>query len=308
MNKQFQEAFNIVKSRRVANELARKTTMTTLRGDDEFKNIESERDTLGFEIARLMSLNADVGSLNKQYDALNAKLIARVKQLGYTENDLQNHYVCERCKDIGMVGGENCTCVKQLVFDMLSGNCVGRVTDIDNYDAIDMNFYPAEYRSDMQKRLKWFKKYSASFPNNEYKYLVLSGKVGTGKSFTLSVLANELMRKGLSVLMLNSQQINRIFLKYHLAPVEQKEDIFAPLVDCDLLIIDDLGTENIMNNVTVNYLYELIASRDQSPIAVTTNLGSEQILARYGQRIYSRLFQRGKCLAINFDGVDLRMQ
>ncbi len=308
MNKQFQEAFNIVRARRVANELKRKTTMATLRGDDEFKIVESDRDTLGFEIARLMSLNANVGILNEQYDALNAKLIARVKALGYSEDDLENHYVCQHCKDIGMVGGENCTCVKQLVFDMLSGNCVGRVTDIDNFDAIDMNFYPAEYKNDMAKRLKWFKKYAENFPHIEYKYLVLSGRVGTGKSFTLSVLANELMRKGLSVLMLNSQQLNRLFLKYHLASVEQKEDIFAPLVDCDLLIIDDLGTENIMNNVTVNYLYELIASREQSPIAVTTNLGSEQILARYGQRIYSRLFQRGKCLAINFDGVDLRMQ
>ncbi len=308
MNKQFQEAFNIVRSRRVANELKLRTTMATLRQDEKFVSIESERDTLGFEIARLMSINSDVGILNEQYKALNIDLVARLTELGYNESDMQIQHFCTICKDTGMVGGADCTCVKQLVFDMLSNNCIGRVTDIDSFDAIDMNFYPDSYRGEMEKRIKWFKKYAASFPTPQYTYLVLSGKVGTGKSFSLSVLANELMRRGLSVLMLNSQQLNRLFLKYHIAPVEQKEDIFAPLVDCDLLIIDDLGTENIMNNVTINYLYELIASRDSSPIAVTTNLGSEQILARYGERIYSRLFQRGKCMGINFDGIDLRMK
>ncbi len=306
MNKYFQEAFNIVRSRRQQAEGLLEQTLRTLRQDDLYAKAESEMDTLGFELARLMSQNSDYSSLKAKYDNSVKAVAERAYALGFTDKDLKINHYCDRCKDQGMVDGKDCVCVKQLVFDMLSRNCVGRTTEIDSFEKVDTSFYPEEYKSVMEKRLAWLKKWGESFPTPQYNYVVLSGKVGTGKSFSMSVLANVLMSEGLAVLMLNSMQLNRLFLQYHLAPIATKEDIFAPLLDCDLLIIDDLGTESLTNNVTINYLYELIAMRDNMPIAVTTNLGSEQILARYGQRIYSRLFHRGKCMAISFDGIDLR--
>ncbi len=307
MNKYFQEAFNIVRARRQLAESKLQDTISSLQEDMEFAKLEQQRNAIGFDLARAMSLSNDFGDLNAQYLKLCEAVQKRAIELGYSVEDLSVHYFCSACNDTGMVDGKDCVCIKQLVYDILSSNCIGKITETSSFEDVDMNFYPETYKLDMKKRLAWLKKWGESFPNPQHSYVVLSGKVGTGKSYSMSILANTLMMKGLAVLMLNSQQLNRLFLQYHLAAIDRKVDIFAPLLECDLLIIDDLGTESLMNNVTINYLYELIASRDNLPIAITTNLGSSQLLERYGQRIYSRLFQKGKCMAINFDGIDLRM-
>ena len=92
--------------------------------------------------------------------------------------------------------------------------------------------------------------------------------------------------------------------------MEEKEEILIPYINSDIVFIDDLGTENKINNVTNEYLYLIINDRMQShkKTIITTNLGFEQIQATYGERIFSRLMHKKYSRKINFPGTDLRVK
>ena len=101
---------------------------------------------------------------------------------------------------------------------------------------------------------------------------------------------------------------NNRFLKYHTTFNEDKSGWLDPMLDCSFLIIDDLGTESILKNVTLEYFYQIINERNTSGklTLITTNLGHDDILARYGERIYSRLFDKSLSFAYSIKGKDIR--
>ena len=123
-----------------------------------------------------------------------------------------------------------------------------------------------------------------------------------------SVVSNVMMKKGYTVLFLNSCELNELFLKYHLADIALKGDIIYPVYQCDLLVIDDLGMENIYKNVTVPYLYSLIINRRQKHTIITTNLSHSQIAERYDFRISSRLMDKNLTINVPVLGEDLRLK
>ena len=99
-------------------------------------------------------------------------------------------------------------------------------------------------------------------------------------------------------------------LNYHTTFDSQKNSILEPFLTCSCLIIDDLGTEPILKNVTKEYLYLIINERmvnDKSTI-ISTNLTPDQIIDRYGERIFSRLFNKTNCLKLEFTSSDLRLK
>ncbi len=132
------------------------------------------------------------------------------------------------------------------------------------------------------------------------------GDTGTGKTFMASIVNNILAKKGYSTLFLNACDLNDIFLKYHLADIDDKQAIFAPLIFCDLLIIDDLGSENILNNVTTPYLYKLIINRHKKNTIITTNLDPDKMAERYTKRVSSRLLDKNIAKNVTIQGIDLR--
>lgn len=116
------------------------------------------------------------------------------------------------------------------------------------------------------------------------------------------------MQKGGSVIFVTAFKLNKIFLNYHLDFSGGYSDYIENLYDCDLLVIDDLGTENIYKNVTCEYFLSLISERitNNRHTLITTNLGAEHLRARYDDRFYSRLLDKNKTYTICFDGEDLR--
>ena len=86
-------------------------------------------------------------------------------------------------------------------------------------------------------------------------------------------------------------------------------DAFAALLEVPLLLVDDLGTEPLMRNITVEYLFLLLNERMEAGLStmVTTNLTPAQIQERYGERVCSRLFDRSSALTIKLEGKDLRL-
>ena len=138
--------------------------------------------------------------------------------------------------------------------------------------------------------------------------MIISGSVGTGKSRLTECIAGELTKKGFNVVFLSACQLNTIFLTYHIAPVYDKSFYISLLSGCDLLVIDDLGTEPIYKNVTLEYLLTVLSERNSKnmPYIVTTNLTQEQLLDRYGDRILSRLNDKKQGIRIEINGKDLR--
>jgi DNA replication protein DnaC len=137
----------------------------------------------------------------------------------------------------------------------------------------------------------------------------LSGKTGVGKTFASKCVASALATKGLSVCFVSAFQMNELFLKYHTTFDASKSSVLSPLTDCDALFVDDLGTEPMLSNVTINYLYLILSERERFGRAtvITTNLTPENILNQYGERICSRLFSKGTSVRFEIKGDDLRV-
>lgn len=150
-------------------------------------------------------------------------------------------------------------------------------------------------------------KYCKFFPNNDLKNILLCGKVGVGKSCLLSAILNELIERSIDAQYLTAYKLNSLFFKYHTTDFREKEVIMENLIESDVLIIDDLGTEPILKNVTIEYLIVLLNERINKHTIIATNLSLSEIQAKYGDRVFSRLINKQKARIIYIDGNDLRL-
>ena len=99
------------------------------------------------------------------------------------------------------------------------------------------------------------------------------GPTGTGKTCVLSAIGNELITKGYSVKFISAFDFNNLMLKYHTAPLDERSLYLDEVIEPDFLIIDDLGTENILKNVTCEYLLNMLSTRGkQVPVDLLKSL------------------------------------
>ncbi len=302
-----QKARDILSARRTYSELAARRAYEELIADDEYCALNAERVDLSMQIARLGHLNADVGAPKSRLAEVKAKMEERARALGHAVSDTEPHYFCSVCNDTGFVEGKECACFKTLVYECLREGCPTLLTDIDDFKKIPLTALTEEDRPSHEKLYAILDKFAREFPDNRTKILGINGPVGTGKSYATCVLANAVMKRGYSVMYLNSAEMNSAFLRYHLAPLDKKRAIWEPLIDADLLILDDLGAEPCLKNVTVNYLYCLLTERHGKAIAFTTNLTEAQILDKYGERVFSRLSDKSLRFMATLTGKDLRL-
>jgi DNA replication protein DnaC len=308
MNKAEAAALSIIKSRKTDAELRAAELLDALREDPVFSQIEAERDILRFGIAKLKSKNTDFGHLKEKYEEAEKNFLSYLSSKNLKPEELLPQYACKKCGDTGFVRGRLCECVRQLAYKTLKNNCRALITSIDDFTKIDYTFVPEASRAAYKGAADILDRFLHRNGQSRISVIGLSGKQGTGKTFLLSVLANAMMKSCATVLFYNSVQLNEIFLRYHLAPVEEKEDIFEPLTEADFLVIDDLGAENLIKNVTETYLYELLVFRADKLTGFTSNMNAIQLLERYGHRIASRLCSKENSFIIHLDGKDLRFK
>ena len=146
-------------------------------------------------------------------------------------------------------------------------------------------------------RFRWFNR----------KNIFICGQAGVGKSYLCSCIANELMKKGIFVYYTTAFNMNKTFLEYCKNSAEDLLDVF---LEPDVLIIDDLGVEPIINNITINYFYTILNERliaNKSTI-INSNLMPNEVLDRYGERIFSRIMNKKCGLIIEYKGQDRRIK
>lgn len=277
-----------------------------LLSDEIYHSLNSEKVDLRADIARLVSQNQDASVQKARYEEVVKKLNDRMEELGYEKEELEVNYVCPICKDTGFVDGKECNCLKLLVYARLRAHCGPLQTEESSFENVNFEVFPENSREDYKVFYKFLSLVSERFPNNLGKIIGVFGPVGIGKTYGISVLANNLMEKGFSVLCLNSAEMNSLFLKYHLAKEVDKADIWEPIADCDMLILDDLGAEPLINNVTKNYLLTLLNERQEKTTCFTSNLSPESLREKYDDRIFSRMSHKKRARMFILSGKDLR--
>ena len=230
-----------------------------------------------------------------------AKLIIK---LGYRLETFDPPPSCALCGDSGYAGGKFCTCVKQKA----AQDTGGELPPLYTFETSDIKVFGGSAAKDAEKSYAVMNAFCEKFPETKNRNILIMGKPGTGKSYLAACVANDLLSRGYGALFVSAFRFNDLCLKYHTSFDAGKSDYLNALLDCDLLVIDDLGSESILKNVTLEYLFTVTDERMRSGrhTIITTNLSPEGLEARYSERTSSRLFSERFCLPIVLGGGDLR--
>ncbi len=276
----------------------------------EYKNLYNKCKLLSLDVAKAEYNNLNPKAARESFLKLKKELYSKLEKAGIDISSLYPKYECSKCKDTGIVNGEYCDCFKKALSKELlneSGLSDKNLPDFDNikYDIVK----DKTQRDNYENVAKLLKEYINLIPHNSKHIISLIGKVGVGKTYLLKACVNEAIKKDLYCYYTTAFNLNKDMLKYHLSDLEEKDSIIRKYLDCDLLLIDDLGTENTIKNVTVEYLYFIINERLQANknIIITTNLTPQQIMQNYDERIFSRLANKKECVLLNMTGDDLRL-
>lgn len=240
---------------------------------------------------------------NLQAQEMSRKLLAAN---GYPEDYLDIHYTCNMCNDTGYCDGSYCDCLKKLcgriAADELNKNAHLKLSDFDTFS---LSYYNGDDYFNMQKILEFTKQYAETFNKNSNS-IFMFGKTGLGKTHLSLAIANRVLDKGYSVIYDSAINILRNIEREHFSR-EHSSDMIDLVMNTDLLILDDLGTEyeTPFYNATI---YNIINSRLNSGKAtiISTNLDLAGIKRRYDERVVSRIISVYTCLA--FKGEDVRLQ
>ncbi len=250
------------------------------------------------------------GKGQEKVEEAHAKYVAALSAHGYSESDFYFVPACPICGDTGVANGKLCNCAASEYVAYLKRECGldGRALSHFEDLATERIKNPVQ-RADMQKIVSWLMAYSAKLPNVKYKTLVLLGGTGTGKTTLAGAVALAAVERGKSALIMSAYELNSLFLKCHTSPIAERDGILSPVTHADVLVIDDLGTEPVLRNVTLEYLLVLLEERLRAGLStvITSNLGMGALRSRYQERICSRLSERETSHIIVLSGDDLRL-
>ena len=231
---------------------------------------------------------------------------------GYPTDYLDLHYTCTACNDTGYTHGRPCKCLVHEI-GRIGAEALNRQSPLSlcSFESFSLSYYsslPTEQYQAMEQILSTCRSYAASFSPERSGSLVMLGDTGLGKTHLSLAIAGALLEKGFSVVYDSTGSLlHKMEREQFRHGAEQQEDVSDLLQDCDLLILDDFGTEfdYAFNRSAV---YTLINSRTGSrkPVIVNTNLTVTEIRERYGDRVLSRLLSSAQIL--QFYGKDIRIQ
>ena len=231
---------------------------------------------------------------------------------GYSINYLDLHYNCENCKDTGFIGNIKCSCYKQnLVRIYYKNSDLNELTKENNFDNFNIEFYssrrtgsePESPRKNMEKIVTRSMNFIRTFESTA-ENLLFFGNSGTGKTYLSNCIAKELLDKGYLVVYRTAENLIQNLKHIRFDGDEILEDL---IMNCDLLIIDDLGTEQI-SDFSKTELFNLLNKKilKGKKMIVSTNCTLEEILQIYSERISSRLL--GNFGLYKFFGDDIRIK
>ena len=277
----------------------------------EIEQIDNELSKTGLKIFAVATSGKDM--LDKallEVRKSNEELLARRSFLlvkhGFDANYTDPIYDCEKCLDTGYIDAKMCSCYKHaLTLKGYESSGIANLLKKQSFESFSLDMYPDEAKPTMKNNYNKLKKFVDNFDNDKTNFLLVGG-TGLGKTHLSTSVAKELVDKGYYVVYEIAQNIFADFENdYFRDRFSDTEMASERYLECELLIIDDLGTE-IVTNRSLSYLYNIINTRINKnlPTLISTNLSAKELEGLYNQRIVSRLF--GEFTIVKFEGLDVR--
>lgn len=311
-NKQFDSIMEKYDSIRLANHKIQVARTAKIRNTlPAYFDLEDELRSLRMQRMQA-SLDNDTDSLivlKTKEDLLKDRRDRILSDAGFPADYLDAIYTCPKCHDTGFLpkNRAKCTCFMEaqtrLLFEQ-SG--IFDLIQTQNFDTLSFDYFNEAESASYSNAVNISKNFTRNF-NSDYQNLVFYGNVGTGKTFLSCCIAKELMESGFSVTYLSADQLFKGLVDLRFG--DDKNTYFSymeNLNQCDLLIIDDLGTEAITERVKAD-LFTCLNNRDLSKKAtlISTNLTLDELNRRYSERIFSRVSSH--FTFCKFEGRDIRM-
>ena len=278
---------------------------------DEISKIDEELSKTGLLIFKTACTGGDIAPIKERNAELQQRRREITVSLGYPADYSEVKYTCPKCSDSGYIDGiKVCSCLKELIIkERIAASAMGRLIETQSFDNFDLKWYAYDEKvlEKMRANLAIAKNYVKNFAKNKDN-LLLIGSTGTGKTHLSTAIARELIHKGFDVIYDSTQNIVSDFeadrFRSGYGSYESKSEKY---LECQLLIIDDLGTE-FTNQFTVSALYNLLNTRQNKglPTIISTNLSPDELARKYEDRIYSRIIGSG-CKVLVFSGKDRRL-
>lgn len=282
---------------------------TLSQNNAEFAKLNQDLSKLGATLATV-ALSGDAATLNKLKTEMTA-LSSRRSEILKTANVSDITYCCPKCKDTGYVNGKICDCIHTAAKNILIQNLSASLP-LENcrFENFDLNYYPqrsddgSNPRKYMTGVFKMCREYVINFDPQKSESLLFMGNTGLGKTHLTLAMVYELLNRGFNVIY---GAAYNLFSEMETEHFERRtNNAYNAAIDCDLLVIDDLGGEFVSPYIQ-SLLYNIINTRDLSgkPVIINTNLNMGEIAAKYTPRVASRLF---KYNSEKFIGDDIRLQ
>lgn len=230
----------------------------------------------------------------------------------FPEGFLDETPVCPDCGGVGYMGSTMCRCLKQLCALEQRNELSMLTTGNENFESLRLDVYPdtvdsrfgASPRAIMERNFRIARRFAETFGQGGH--LLFVGATGLGKTFLSACIANAVADNGFSVAYESAPSLFAKLEKNRFDPDDEGRAAAQAFVGCDLLIIDDLGTE-LAGNFVTSALYALVNDRllKNKSMVISTNLTIEEISRRYSPQIASRM--QGSFRLLPFAGEDIRV-
>lgn len=280
-------------------------------------DIESQIGKLCVELSissfkEIQNRDYHLKSLREKITNLRVKKYEILVQNGYARDFIERRYKCSKCKDTGFIGNDKCTCFKVKLVNLYYNNSdLKNMLKTDNFENFDMELFPSKRigddpespRKNIEKIVSKVWNYIENFDSID-ENLLFYGNSGTGKTFLSHCFAKELLDRGYLVVYRTADDLIQNLKSIKIDNDTNTEHL---LLDCDLLIIDDLGTEQITNFAKTE-LFNLLNKKllKGKKMLVSSNFTLEILSKTYSERITSRLF--GNFSLNKFFGEDIRVK
>ena len=294
----------------------------------KLKQIEDDLNQFAINTAKniLKNNEASINELEIKASQLKKEKIEILKELNLPTDYLQPFYECKICNDTGYIMNNNyktemCNCLKQKLLNYSFNKSNMSNLDKENFNTFNENIFSDEvdlskykFNISPRKNIINIKNKCIDFVNNfdniNQKNLLFTGNTGLGKTFLSSCIANELIKKGKTILYQTAPVMLDTVIDYRFNKQNCSPDIYYNILNADLLIIDDLGTE-AMNNIKFTELFNIINTRllnqnKTTKTIISTNLSLQNLFSNYDERIVSRIV--GNYNICYFFGDDIRFK
>ena len=315
-NQVFQQVLNALAERRRENERQeeRRRSEVIAKCPEIGRIMDARREAVMKSVYSAFAAPAEEG-LPQKVTEWNAQIKALLVQNGFPADYLDPIFTCPLCEDTGFAGeGKKtlCGCAKALYAELLEQS--GGFQEDQTFESFDLNRFPDDTPVDRKGRtqreqMRVFRDYCLAYadalPAPEKKTLLFYGGSGLGKTYLLRCIHARARQRDIPALCVTANQLIRAARKAIFSREQEEAD---SLYETELLLIDDLGTEPLIENITVEELFNIVNERQNAGLCtvISTNLSLENLQTRYTERVISRLLNRQLCQSLHFEGTDIR--